>query len=145
MSADLIRRAAAQMRANAQGYGIPDSPWFTEPSWTGADEACVKAYDPETPGLPYDVADEMEPRLATHIASWHPAVALAVVDHLAHIAGRHYAVETHGIDDAWSNCLVCGVDMDEDTDCPDLASALKVANAYLGRDENCDYRLAAEQ
>ena len=83
MSADQLRRAAAQMRDGAQGHGIPDSPWLTQPSWDDPSEADVKAHDPQMPTLPYDVASELEPRLAAHIASWHPAVALAVADWLA--------------------------------------------------------------
>lgn len=73
--AELLRGAARLLRERAQGYAIPDSPWFVQDGNHGYE---VKAIDPQMPGLPFDVAEDIEQRLAEFIASMHPAFALAI-------------------------------------------------------------------
>jgi hypothetical protein len=119
MSAETLRRAAAQMRHRAEA--ATPGPWrFTDSEaaydvWNGG-MVVVSAdgdpiancedewYEPD-PGEPAPIND------ATHIASWHPAVALAVADWLEEAAeDRTYELMPESTYDA----------------------ALAVANAYLG-------------
>lgn len=60
------------------------------------------------------VAEAMGPRNAEHIASWHPAVALAVADLLEAAVGEFWDGEPQ-----W-------------TDCPVAQRAVAIARAYLG-------------
>jgi hypothetical protein len=78
LSAELLRRAAAKMRADAAA--ATPSPWATK---SGATCDVVRGnagrnYVASTYGglLGYEEAN------ARHIASWHPVVALAVADWL---------------------------------------------------------------
>ena len=97
MSADVLRKAAALMRERAEAAG-PNDPWFTSDD------------------------DANTPEDAEHIASWHPAVALAVADWLDATAVRVEAARepkdggarNHG----WRGSR----------------QALAVARAYLGSD-----------
>lgn len=77
MSADLLREAAALMRERAEA--ATPSPWLADVKDDG--RAWVFIYDEmdslSLHGYPND---------AEHIASWHPAVALAVADWLDRIA-----------------------------------------------------------
>ena len=102
MSADLLREAAALMRERAEL--APPSPWKADVRSNG------RAW--------LDVGDEPHawgmhgwPAAAAHVASWHPAVALAVADWLM-VAVRLLPLLPPGIRD----------------------KALAVARAYLGRD-----------
>jgi len=86
MSADLLREAATLMRERATSPGVLESPWFVEVVDYG-EEGNVLAVGPSGDPYPYDVARQVTPAAdgsgnADHIASWHPAVALAVADWL---------------------------------------------------------------
>lgn len=74
MSADLLRRAAKGMRERAEAATVR-SPWIRQDYEDHT--PCVG-----TPELLGAVADCGEEEDAEHIASWHPAVALAVADWL---------------------------------------------------------------
>jgi len=98
VDADVLRRAAALMRERAEAatpgpweqmtnYGllsnaanVHTTPDRTTPGWT----ACCEG--PLVGGTAAD--DEKRWANAAHIASWHPAVALAVADWLLFEAGR---------------------------------------------------------
>lgn len=76
MSADLLRRAAALMRERATG--ITPAPWSV-----GTFTCEVRGNDGRNyVGSTYGGILGMEELNAQHIASWHPAVALAVADWL---------------------------------------------------------------
>lgn len=98
MSAETLRRAAALMRERAEA--VDD--WYSAEAW--ATTAPMN--------LPIEQPD------AEHIASWHPAVALAVADWLDAMASRAEAkVEKGGNETAvWSA----------------ERYSLTVARAYLG-------------
>ena len=103
MSADLLRRAAALMReraerAEASGDG---EPWFPADELHGLIGAGSR-----------NTAD------AEHIASWHPAVALAVADWLESTANdvEHVHTPVYNLTSTT------------------VARALAVARAYLGSD-----------
>ena len=130
MSADLLRRAAALMRERAEA--ATPGPWrFTDSEavndvWDGgmvvvstdADpiaNVLDEWYEPD-PGEPAPIND------AEHIASWHPAVALAVADWLDATAAEHESDSGNERADAFFAAF--------DT-APDVA-ALAVARAYLG-------------
>lgn len=113
-AADELREAAALMRVRAEG-SVP-GPWPVEDDNHLALPMAKLPYDPDIKGMTrasgsYELAG---PNDATtrHIASWHPAVALAVADWL---------------DDA-------AIDMSEVYDYPEPPNplALAVARAYLG-------------
>jgi hypothetical protein len=79
MSADLLRRAAKEMRQRAED--APHGPWVWEavgksgyPQRVTNPEALLVAECFENP--------DFRAGCAEHIASWHPAVALAVADWL---------------------------------------------------------------
>jgi hypothetical protein len=103
MSAEILMRAAADMRAKAEA--ATSGPWGsreTEHGWSvmhgGLEvvtEASVSLWDSE------------------HIASWHPAVATAVADLLDHAA------------DEWD-------DYQWPSDRPLIDEAVDLARAYLG-------------
>ena len=120
MSSGLLRRAAAEMRANAEGC-IP-GPWRVEMDEDSGQQYVVGARD---------IAEVHEwstgLRNPEHIASWHPAVALAVanwLDDTARIADEQSAIATSaGIP----------ITADEYVNANDKA-ALAVARAYLGAD-----------
>ena len=109
--ADLLRRAAALMRERATDAG---EAWGTD-KWTagetGWDDRQGGTYDVQSAGGLVAVAGCEE--LAEHIASWHPAVALAVATWLDSHADIH----------ALRRRLI--------VPCPALATA----RAFLGSDE----------
>jgi hypothetical protein len=98
MSADLLREAAALMRERAEAASRyePDR-WFAHDGSVIAGTAAP--HQTIAPCLTY--YDDAE-----HIASWHPAVALAVADLL----------------------------LEASLDWPEYPAALAVARAYLGRE-----------
>lgn len=69
MSGELLRRAAALMRERAE-VG-PDHPW----SLVEEDQVVARYTLGEVV-----IADYVRDEWADHIASWHPAIALAVAD-----------------------------------------------------------------
>ena len=116
MSADTLRRAASLMRERAEG--ATPGPW---------DECAVKTfegtYDCLAPtGTQYEIC--RLPRTpqgsadSWHLASWHPAVALAVADWLDAEASR---VERHHLAVTFDDFAVAAE-----------PKALAVARAYLG-------------
>lgn len=106
MTAETLRSAAAKIRERAEA--ATPGPWFVP----GADDEYVGPADVVGDGEPGDryIICEHAGVDAEHIASWHPAVALAVADWLEHEAG--YVGE--------------GLECDGTT-----AHALAVARAYL--------------
>ena len=116
MSAELLRRAADQMRERAKA--VTPGPWTVEntgshmhDSWAVAD---VERYQSYT----NSVACGEDKPLADHIASWHPAVAVAVAEWLDATADNADAIGYDGPGQAGSPHAV----------------ALAVARAYLGGD-----------
>lgn len=99
VSADTLRRAAALMRERAM-RSCPDGAWYDQGDLHDA---------------LYPLADTMDdPQAdAEHIASWHPAVALAVANLLTDLAVDY---EDGVLDDTTTD------------------DALAVARAYLGSD-----------
>jgi len=78
--ADLLRVAANLIRHRAQHKAVPEGRWYKA---TDDFDVYVLAPSHDMPGFPWDVAPRCasEP-VAEYIASWHPAVALAVADWL---------------------------------------------------------------
>lgn len=134
VSAELLRRAAALMRERAEaatpsadphpggwaGYSRPadlgDCWIFGGPAVDGYRTGTVLAFpeytDCEDCGRPSD-AD------VQHIASWHPAVALAVADLLREAEATYIVLSGPGV--------VGAPDSDEF-----IAAAVRLARAYLG-------------
>lgn len=71
MSAELLRRAAKEMRERAEAAVLAcgDEPWRVEFGYPGYDVS-------NTVGV--RVIDNGAEETAEHVASWHPAVAVAV-------------------------------------------------------------------
>jgi hypothetical protein len=108
MSAELLRRAAAKMRERAEA--VTPGPWSEV-----ADGELMGCFAVVAGGEnQFTIAPAVIPMNAEHIASWHPAVALAVADWLDRCA--EFAAREDGNGRPWA----C------DT------NALKVARAYLG-------------
>lgn len=103
MTAETLRRAAALMRERAEGSTA--GPWIaaeqTHGEWFGIQSQWTAL------GTAYERVE------AQHIASWHPAVALAVADWLLDAS-----YEASG-DDGWTH-----------------PEALAVAQAYLGENQS---------
>lgn len=134
MSAEILRRAAAAMRERAEAV----DGWYSAAAW-----ATTHPFS-----LPIEPAD------AEHIASWHPAVALAVADWLDATAERHHPSESpvelylHTdescavCDEGGHECVVCdgcwpswdGMDAHTVYPCHEAKAALAVARAYLKED-----------
>jgi len=118
VSGEALRRAAALMRERAEA--ATPGPWL----------AGLGAYVeiPEGDEEP-SIADTWGHRgNAEHIASWHPAIALAVADWLDTAGADLWA---HGpLCECGSGCLDCDDDMWQ----PHVRRALAVARAYLGAD-----------
>ncbi len=110
MSADLLREAANLMRERAEAAS--PSPWseygYPVETVTGeGGESTVR--DPDGFDVALMTSDQFDD--CPHIASWHPAVALAVADWLEATADEF------------------------DTECPSTyGDAIAVATTYLGRD-----------
>lgn len=117
--AELLRRAAADMRAKAKA--ATPGPWVVLWNAVAFIDTVADPNDPtgQTPmQQPEKVADASE-RDRQHIASWHPAVALAVADWLEAAAAENDSAE----DSALGFLNFVGAD---------AIAALAVANAYLG-------------
>lgn len=112
MSAELLRRAAALMRERAEANYVTPSPW----GFAGVDGHgfAVHHGEHDTVALYANLPD------AKHIASWHPAVALAVANLLDSLAEH---VESH---DCEAHCEPFG--------CQPVLEATELARAYLGED-----------
>ncbi len=105
MSAEMLRRAAALMRERARRA---ERAVGTGGGWVATWDHSVAASDGAR------IADCFGSGLTTaHIASWHPAVALAVADWLDHAAMSADLNRSPYVDDH-------------------LSHALAVARAYLG-------------
>jgi hypothetical protein len=135
VSAEILRQAAALMRERAEacvsGFEAGDEPgWYNQPKVL----ACALRKEYGSGGI-YDVDAE-------HIASWHPAVALAVADWLeaeaaalqamAAFSGVAATVE-HEVNIRGAALTIRKhdkgrVSLEADTSAP----ALAVARAYLG-------------
>jgi hypothetical protein len=137
MSGDVLRRAARLMRERAEaasagpwtsqggGFVMPPTPWSVGTTWR---DAAIIHPNFANGGVQRANAD------AAHIASWHPAVALAVADWLDNTA-------------YWLTCDECNASKDRCTEarqagkracCPDCSharAATSVARAYLGADQ----------
>jgi hypothetical protein len=111
MSADELRRAAALIRERAEVCLAYTDEWYS------AEELSDFL-------LRVDVPNTAQGSDADHIASWHPAVTLAVADWLDGVA-LHLEAR---IDEEW-------LDLDGDPISPEdthaIGSALAVARAYL--------------
>lgn len=138
MSAEVLRRAAALMRERAEA--ATPGPWtcfgdhLVWPSEKGP-----AANDPILAMVGPDHDDSSE-----HIASWHPAVALAVADWLTYVAdlaeSNEKVLDEHaeanesgdGCDCAHKDCYEHGKWCHCDHARPRITEALAVARAYLG-------------
>lgn len=109
MSTDTIRRAAAAMRERAEA-ATPGT-WMPDPDEeVGTAEVIIEEYEcHEVARISCDFGTD-----AAHIASWHPAVALAVADWLEVVAGYGEPQPGHGT--------------------RNFDAALVAARAYLGED-----------
>lgn len=117
MSAELLRKAAAKIRENAEA--ATPGPWraFTTGArggdhWYICDSGEAIAHISAQDGI----NEEQRCGDACHIASWHPVVALAVADWLDDVAERV---------DGMSHPTYCDASAD---------NAVSVALAYLGDD-----------
>jgi hypothetical protein len=88
MSAEVLRRAASLMRERAEAATPP--PWHVDyrQHVYAALAAPQVRYDAPSNNYTTAVAPMVWDRNAEHIASWHPAVALAVADWLDDTADR---------------------------------------------------------
>jgi hypothetical protein len=118
MSAEVLREAAALMRERAekaeQGrWKLWGMTVMADPTGTSNVDDGIDVAQASTPSW-----CERGPRTwnAEHIASWHPAVALAVADWLASVAERQ--IDAHD-----TGAILGGTDWEH---------ALAVARAYLG-------------
>jgi hypothetical protein len=127
MSAETLRRAAALMRERAEAA--------TDGSWETYSDESERHFDQYGVGVTstvtFDVvaySGQIYSRDAEHIASWHPAVALAVADLLDEAVDHllaHDDIDTFGAE------AVCPTAR-EGLECSVLGQALNVARAYLG-------------
>ena len=122
MSAETLRRAAALMRERAEAAS--KGPWkrfgmagVAGSEWEVVDERRVEC-DCGEPVALLGCATNAD---AEHIASWHPAVALAVADWLWETANL---IEVHAGTECAEPCL--------HPTCRVIDRALAVARAYLG-------------
>lgn len=143
MSSETLRRAAALMRERAND--ATGSPWQHIPT---EDEAgCSDAYVIALTGhssIGEDVGESMTAEDAQHIASWHPAVALAVADLLdlaaghekreGEEAGQGYTANGYGYIDP--SCSICGTPDEYAVPwpCAYATRGLAVARAYLNEE-----------
>jgi hypothetical protein len=88
-AAETLREAARLVRERARSVEHFTSPWETIPPGPGDSDEYVVAYAGHTAnsGCVAVTPDYGRFYLADHIASWHPAVALAVADWLDEVAG----------------------------------------------------------
>lgn len=106
--ADLLRRAAALMRKRAENVAqVCPPPWVDSASpFASFGHSLVDNQGAEL--------SSAAPVVLDHLASWHPAVALAVADWLDGFADETEVLNSHA------------------SDCRPCAPALAVARAYLG-------------
>ncbi len=109
MSADVLRRAATLMRERAEA--ATPGPWQTHGQWVRQKMTWDQPSEFVVSGCA-DAGIQRQRADAAHIASWHPAVALAVADWLDDVATFGTPTDGH-----LRPCLV---------------PALAVARAYLG-------------
>ncbi len=118
VSAEELREAAALMRSRAEKAAAQSGP-----EWTCRVQVAGYAWlEPAHIGL------HGYQSTAEHIASWHPAVALAVADWLDAEARKREAIE--GFDRAYGAEPDAGILAARAND---IGPALAVARAYLGR------------
>lgn len=142
MSAETLRRAASLMRERANDAAE---------AWGGSGWTAGETGHDDRQGLTYDVHVGMAlvattgcEELAEHIASWHPAVALAVADwldvmaeavetHRAFVSNCHREIESgRECGCSTKDCYECGQWHDCHHHEPRFDEALTVARAYLG-------------
>ena len=111
MSAEVLRRAAREMRERAEAATWTNMPWDVDEIgavWTQEDD-----------GQPVPISSQSTDEDAAHIASWHPAVALAVADLIDELLrGLSVFGELSDDDPQWSKSTA--------------SSVLSLARAYLG-------------
>lgn len=125
MSAEILREAAALMRERAEGAADRSpSPWLlgTEDPTGKVFAAGVVTLTDHNEEL--SVAEGFSAQECQHIASWHPAVALAVADWLDATAAEH---ESDAVDPRLCEFFA------EFNTAADIA-AITVATAYLGQE-----------
>jgi hypothetical protein len=105
VSAQELRDAAAAMRARAEACLASDDQWYERDEML----EMLRSKDSDSFAQPYD---------AEHIASWHPAVALAVADSLIAAAAH---IESF---DCEAHC--------EPDGCELVLTATRTARTYLG-------------
>lgn len=110
MSAEMLRKAAALMRDRARAANAGPWKWTeqTHNEWYGIQSEF------DALGTMFDPSD------AFHVASWHPAVALAVADWLDTAAWQWEQVDR---DQEWPDSRKTTAHLEDD---------LAVARAYLG-------------
>ena len=136
MSAEMLRRAASLMRERAEA--ATEAPWDAVQGASGG--WWIEA--PYTATIAdLDIDHSIPEADATHIASWHPAVALAVADLLdlaaghekreGEEAGQGYTANGYGYIDP--SCSICGTpdEYAEPWPCAYATRGLAVARAYL--------------
>lgn len=126
MSAELLRRAVAEMRKRAEA--ATPGPWGIDER-SGRDVTDQWWYEvgvsmPDTRGALILGDNEDDGATAKHVASWHPIVALAVADLLEELA----AMSDGEAPDFWGGAWP--------------ADALAVARAYLGEQPPAPARAA---
>lgn len=87
MSAEVLRRAASLMRERAEA--ATKGPWTTDVGLIISNPGPNAKYVADCYDEPEASADD-----AKHVASWHPAVALAVADLLDEIASGELPLAT---------------------------------------------------
>ena len=126
MSAEKLREAAALMRERAEA--ATRGPWRADGTTVGGarhQPVVMGGFDSSG-----SLQDPCAPWDAEHIASWHPAVALAVADWLDEAADHLDVYEDDDLHPALRP-HVCPTAL-EGTECSVLEQALVVARAYLG-------------
>ncbi len=126
MSAEVLREAAALMRERAE-RATTHTPW----QLLGPDDDRA---EPWTVASTHPVGDRtyvcQDARHAgEHIASWHPAVALAVADWLDETARRHDEI----LDNFVEGSRVGAVSAAENVTA--YTQAVSVARTYLGKEQ----------
>lgn len=121
MSAETLRRAAELIRARAEA--ATGDIWGWRHFGDDPESMCRVVYYPPRPSVDWRViADDIwGPDDAAHIASWHPAVALAVAEWLD-IMAEDYAPY-------WAEPYAAPF-------VPVIERAYRVARAYLGAEES---------
>ena len=129
--ADLLRRAAALMRERAEAAG---SEWNADVEPGDSLHLWVTDCDPSDPTgetAMQRLVGGADAPWSEHIASWHPAVALAVADWLDVAARDLWAHGTDCYEADHEPCWEC----DDDLAAPHVRAAVTVARAYLGGDD----------